>query len=215
MSPMRTDDLIAHLSEGLAPAPRGLVQRVLLLALAGGTAVSAAALLGVVHLNRDLDALMHTPVFWIKIAYTATLAATGFIIVQRQARAGADSRIPLIALLGPVVVMIVLASIQLADPDANSAALVMGRTWMICPWLIGFLALPLLAGFLLALRSLAPTRLTLAGAAAGLAAGATAATLYGFHCVETAAPFVLIWYTLGIVVCCIVGALAGPRVLRW
>jgi hypothetical protein len=55
----------------------------------------------------------------------------------------------------------------------------------------------------------------LAGAAAGLVAGASAATVYGFHCPETAAPFILVWYSLGIALAAGLGALAGPWVLRW
>jgi len=57
--------------------------------------------------------------------------------------------------------------------------------------------------------------LRLTGAAAGLAAGASAATLYGLHCPEVSALFVLIWYSLGMLVAAAIGALAGPRVLRW
>ncbi|PTS89589.1 DUF1109 domain-containing protein, partial [Sphingomonas sp. HMWF008] len=58
-------------------------------------------------------------------------------------------------------------------------------------------------------------RLRLAGAMAGLAAGGIAATLYGFHCPETAAPFVLTWYSLGIAAAMAIGAAIGPRALRW
>jgi len=35
------------------------------------------------------------------------------------------------------------------------------------------------------------------------------------HCQESAAPFLLIWYGLGVVACGFVGAVLGPRVLRW
>ncbi|HWC63691.1 MAG TPA: NrsF family protein, partial [Rhizomicrobium sp.] len=68
---------------------------------------------------------------------------------------------------------------------------------------------------LAALRRLAPTRLTLAGSAAGLVAGAGAATVYGFHCTEMAAPFILIWYTLGIGLAAGLGAMLGQRCLHW
>ena len=70
-------------------------------------------------------------------------------------------------------------------------------------------------GLLLALRWLAPTRLRAAGAAAGLAAGAWAACLYCLHCPETAAPFILVWYSAGITLATGLGALLGPRLLRW
>jgi hypothetical protein len=65
------------------------------------------------------------------------------------------------------------------------------------------------------MRRFAPTRPTLAGAAAGLLSGGLAATVYGLHCQETAIPFVAIFYTLGIVLSTAAGAIIGSRVLRW
>ena len=56
---------------------------------------------------------------------------------------------------------------------------------------------------------------TLAGASAGFLSGATSAALYCFHCPETAAPFILIWYTLGILLTTALGALLGRWILRW
>ncbi len=54
-------------------------------------------------------------------------------------------------------------------------------------------ALPTLAATFWA-RKLAPTRLTLAGAGAGLFAEAAGAFVYCFHCSEEAAPFIAVWY---------------------
>lgn len=87
--------------------------------------------------------------------------------------------------------------------------------WKICPWLLLILAAPIFIGLLWSFRRLAPTRLRAAGAAAGFAAGAWAATLYCLHCPEVSAIFVLTWYTLGMLLAAGVGALLGPRVLRW
>jgi hypothetical protein len=212
---MKTDQLIALLSQDLTPSRRGVVLRVLLLGLTGGVLLAVLAMMLMLKPRPDLHAAMAGGTFWMKIAYTAALAVLGLMIVQRQARAGADCRTPMLALAVPVVALIVLAAVQLSAPQADSAALLMGQTWSVCPWLILALALPVYAGLLLALRRLAPTRLAMAGAAAGLAAGASAATVYGFHCPETAAPFILVWYTLGIALAAGLGALAGPRFLRW
>jgi hypothetical protein len=65
------------------------------------------------------------------------------------------------------------------------------------------------------MRGLAPTRLQLAGAAAGLAAGAAGAWVYAFYCTESAAAFVAVWYSLGIAAVTLAGAVAGRFVLRW
>ena len=91
----------------------------------------------------------------------------------------------------------------------------MGSSAHDCPWRIFVIGLPLLAGAIWALRGLAPTRLTLAGLTAGGAAGGLAALIYGFHCPETAAPFVAVWYTLGMALVAALGAVTGARLLRW
>ena len=65
------------------------------------------------------------------------------------------------------------------------------------------------------MKELAPTRLRLAGATAGLAAGSAAALVYCLHCPELAAPFVGFWYVLGMLIPAAAGALIGPRLLRW
>ena len=72
----------------------------------------------------------------------------------------------------------------------------------------------MLVGAFWVLRGLAPTRLTVAGAAAGLAAGAIASLVYSFHCDESAMPFIAVWYTLGILIPGLIGAIAGRFVLR-
>ena len=90
-----------------------------------------------------------------------------------------------------------------------------GSTWRVCPFLIAGLSLPILIAVLRAMRELAPTRLRLAGAAAGLSAGAAAATVYCLHCPEMAPPFVAFWYVIGILLATGAGALLGPRMLRW
>ncbi len=74
----------------------------------------------------------------------------------------------------------------------------MGHSADVCSVLIAALALPLFGGLFWSLRKLAPTRLTQAGAAAGLLAGSAAATIYAFHCTESTATFIAIWYTAGI-----------------
>jgi hypothetical protein len=91
----------------------------------------------------------------------------------------------------------------------------LGKSWIFCPWLVLLLAAPIFVGLLWSFRRLAPTRLRAAGAVAGLAAGAWAATVYCLHCPEVSALFVLTWYSLGIALAAGAGALLGPRLLRW
>ena len=91
----------------------------------------------------------------------------------------------------------------------------MGSTALQCPANIARTTLPAFIGSLWAMHRMAPTRPALAGAAAGLLAGAIGALGYTFHCTELAAPFLAVWYTLGIGLPAVAGALIGPWWLRW
>ena len=103
----------------------------------------------------------------------------------------------------------------LAAEPAARPSLVLGQTWQDCGYRIAALSAPVFVAVLLAMRGLAPTRLRLAGAAAGLLAGAAGALVYAMHCPELAAPFLAVWYVLGVSIPAALGALIGPRVLRW
>lgn len=212
---VETDDLIARLSWDLAPARPGAVMRLLGLGLLLGLVVTAIVLRMTLNFRPDLLAAMAGSAFWAKFSYTFALAGLGLWIVERQSRAGADARKPLWLLLAPAAALAVLATLQLSAPGADRHDLMMGQTARVCSSLILLLSLPIFACVFWAMRKLAPTRLTLAGAGAGLLAGAASATLYGFHCPETAAPFILIWYTLGILLAAALGAVLGRWVLRW
>jgi hypothetical protein len=77
------------------------------------------------------------------------------------------------------------------------------------------MALPLLAAALVGLRHGAPTRPAVTGAIAGLLSTGLAATLYASHCTDDSPLFVATWYTIAAALVTAIGALAGPRVLRF
>jgi hypothetical protein len=116
----------------------------------------------------------------------------------------------------PVLLLAGIGIGELVDtPSRDWLAMWLGGSWKVCPWLVLTLAMPIFVGLLWSFRRMAPTRLRAAGAAAGLAAGAWAATIYCLHCPEVSAIFVLTWYSLGIVLAAAVGALIGPKLMRW
>jgi hypothetical protein len=39
--------------------------------------------------------------------------------------------------------------------------------------------------------------------------------VYALHCPELAAPFIAIWYVIGMAAPVVLGAALGPRLLRW
>ncbi len=212
---MRTDDLIAQLASGLEPVKRGSVIRLLMGALVLGLAGSALVMLMVLGPRHHLDAAMaHTGV-WTKLAYSFAIAAIGLWLVERAGRPGAGMTRPALMLALPLAAVLLLAARQMSAPGADIPLLVMGHSSRVCAFNVLIVALPTLAATFWALRRLAPTRLTLAGAGAGLLAGAAGAFVYCFHCNEEAAPFIAIWYTLGIGVTAALGALLGRHVLRW
>jgi hypothetical protein len=103
----------------------------------------------------------------------------------------------------------------LGAPPSERVELVMGSTWEYCLYYVPTLSVPVLVATLWAMRGLAPTRLSLAGAAAGLLAGAIGALIYALHCPEMEAPFIGVWYVAGMLIPTVAGALLGPIVLRW
>ena len=212
---MQTDDLITHLSDTIDPVAPGTVARFLFRGLAAGILVSVILMMTTLGLRPDLAQAIQGATFWMKFCYTLTIAALGLWVVERSGRPGCDPVRPSLFLVLPVLVILVIAAVQLLRPGANTHALIMGSSARVCAFLIFALSIPLLGGIFWALRSLAPTRLLQAGAAAGLLSGSTAATIYALHCPETAAPFVAIWYSAGILLSTLVGALLGRWALRW
>jgi len=213
---MKTDDLIAMLARGAGPVDRGVAARRYATALGWGVlgaAVLMATLLGV---RPDLSGALSLPMFWVKLAFAASLAAASLAAALRLSRPGARLAWVPGALAAPVLAMWTLAAIVLARADpALRPTLFFGQTWTSCPFLIAMLSAPVFVAMLWAMRGLAPTRLRLAGAAAGLLAGATGAVVYCLHCPELEAPFLGFWYVLGMLIPTAVGALVGRRLLRW
>ncbi len=110
----------------------------------------------------------------------------------------------------------VLAAAELTRaPPRERLDVWLGSSWKICPFLVLGLSAPIFLALLKGLARLAPTRLRAAGALAGITAGASAALVYCLHCPESTASFVLTWYSAGIALAGLIGAMLGPRLLRW
>ncbi|HEY2416785.1 MAG TPA: DUF1109 domain-containing protein, partial [Steroidobacteraceae bacterium] len=213
---MKTDDLIAMLATGTAPVPQRATSRRLSVALLIGLPLSVACMVTVYGVRRDLMQVMSLPMFWVRLAFPICMVVAGFVIVQGLARPGARVHLAWLGLALPVLVIWSMALMMLASaPAEQRPALVMGQTWRTCTMNIAFISVPVFAAMIVALKGLAPTRPALAGAAAGAMAGAAGAAVYALHCQELAAPFLAVWYVVGIAVPAIAGALLGPRLLRW
>ena len=213
---MTTDELVSLLATGTeAVDTRRPVRRYLAAVLAGIaiTTIWMAEWLGV---RSTLASDLSVPMFWAKEAFCAALGAAGLVGAARLARPGARLGRVLAAVAAPLIAMWLLAAVALlsADPPGR-AELIFGQTANACPLLIALLSTPVFVAIFWAMRGLAPTSLRLAGAAGGFAAGSLGALVYSLHCGELAAPFLGIWYVLGILIPTTFGAWAGPRLLRW
>jgi DNA-directed RNA polymerase specialized sigma24 family protein len=152
-------------------------------------------------INPELASDARLPMFWGRAAFAALLAIGAALLVDRLARPGAEIRHAWRAAALPLLGIWIVGALVLAGAaPADRAALVLGSTWRQCPWNIALLSLPAFVLLLALLRSLAPTRLRSAGAAAGTLAGALGMLAYGIHCPELAAPFIAIWYVLGVAI---------------
>jgi hypothetical protein len=214
---MKTDDLIATLAADTTPAPRIGPMAWLGLACAAALVLAVALLAAWLGVRPDLMLAMRLKSFWMKAGYTGWLAVAAFVAVTRLARPGARLGAALwLAILG-VLAMTMMGGVRLmAAPPAERMHDWMGHSWTFCPFLIMGVSAPAFAVIVWAVRRYAPTKLRLTGAGAGLLAGAIGAAVYGLlRCNETTAAFVATWYTLGIAVCAAVGAVLGPRLLRW
>lgn len=212
---MNTDDLIAQLATDVRPVARNAVWRRLALGIAAGGVISALCVL-FMGIRPDFGTAMHGFSFWMKWAYTASLAVAACFVTGRLARPGNLSLRVLWLTMIPVALLAVVGAFELVrTPPGEWLAMWLGDSWMQCPWRVLGLAMPIFVGLLWSFRRLAPTRLRAAGAAAGLAAGAFAAMVYCLHCPEVSAIFVLTWYSLGVLLATSFGALVGPRLLRW
>lgn len=213
---MDTERLVTMLATGdpAPPAHAAAKRFALALVIAAVAAVALTALL--LGLRSDLADAAGQSMFWVKFGFGAMLAGVALPLNLRLGRPGARlGWLPggLAAIVLALWAMAALALAQAAPPQR--AALVLGQTWAACPWNIAGLSIPGFVALLFAMSGLAPTRPALAGAGAGLLSGAVAAAAYTLHCPELDAPFLAVWYVLGILIPTAAGALAGPRVLRW
>ena len=172
-----------------------------------------AVLLGV---RPDIVEAVQLPMFWVKLAFPAALFAAALLAVLRLSRPGARlGRVPA-AVAAPVLAMWLLGAVViLAAAPGDRAELLLGFSAASCPFTIALLSVPLFVATLWAMKGLAPTRLALAGAASGLLAGAGGALVYALYCPEMAAPFIGVWYLLGMLIPTALGTMLGPRLLRW
>lgn len=213
---MRTDDLILALAAGAEPVN---VRAARWRYLSGMGAATLVALLLVIYwmgVRPDFLDGLDLPMFWFKELFCAALVVAGLLAMVRLARPGVRLAWAPALIAAPLLAMWAAGIVELlaVEPEER-LPLLLGVSWSECPYNIVVLALPVFVVAIGLLRRMAPTRLRLAGAAAGFTSGAVGALVYSLHCPELAAAFLGVWYALGMLIPTVVGALLGPRLLRW
>ncbi len=213
---MRTEDLIGLLSSGEVAVDRRVAVRGYSVSVgwgAFGAVLLMAVFLGV---RPDLAQAVSLPMFWVKAGFALVLSAFAVVMAFRLSVPGRAAGRAVWGIFAAIAVIWIMGAMSyaMADPAARPEML-LGQTWRRCPLLIAGLSLPAFGAGTWAMRSLAPPNLRRAGAALGFASGAIAAAAYSLHCPELSAAFIAVWYVAGILIPTTVGALAGPRLLRW
>jgi hypothetical protein len=212
---METEQLIRTLAADNVHRARP-VGFVLALALLAAAPVSTAMFLTELGVRPDVMTAMHNPFFDLKFVVTLALAISAIGVSLHLSRPEASLGGWAWLLLIPAgILAAAIASEMMMPQRLPMMTRLIGSNSRICMTAIPLMSLPLLAGALIGLRHGAPARPAVAGAIAGLLSAGLAATLYASHCTDDSPLFVATWYTISIALVTAIGALMGPRVLRF
>ena len=211
---MKTDNLIDLLAQDAPAGPR--LSQILALACVIGVAASASIMLLTIGVRPGMmDALMTLRVM-LKIGVTVLLAVLSCRLVFQIGQPGVELKGRVAALLLPVAVLFAGIVVELVVvPEPQWSTSLTGRFPAFCLVFVPLLSVAPLIAFCWALKQGAPEKPGLAGAAAGLAAGAIGASIYAWHCPDDSPLFIATWYVLAIGLVTIIGYLGGRRLLRW
>jgi hypothetical protein len=211
---MHTHDLIKLLATQTEPVQETRFNRWASLLLA--VAVAYVMMVVLYKLNPYLSRAIQSPWFWLRFTFIASLAAIAWLGVVQLGNPGRARRFNWAWLTLPFAVMLLIGGYLLfnAAPELRKPML-LGISWQVCSMSIAVIAIPLFVAGMWVARSFAPTRLRLTGAVVGLFAGAVAALIYNLHCPELSPAFLMIWYSLGMLIPAAVGALIAQLTLRW
>ena len=212
---MKTNQLIDMLSTNVEHVRTGRLKQKLVWALIVGGAAAFCLMLTTVGLRTGVAGFRPGSLA-LKLLFTLSLVGVGSALLVRLMRPGQVGQKLLAFVFLPffIVVCAGVASLVFGQPMAWGH-MIFGMQWATCLLCIPLFAVVPFAALIWALRKGAPTNLTRAGAVAGLVAGALGATAYAFHCPDDSVPFIAIWYGTLVALCGVIGAMFGPRLLRW
>lgn len=211
---MKTDQLIDALARGAGPAERRRWRMQFAATVVTGLVV--AIVLVALGLGVRPDMWMAPAPVLMKAGFSALAAAIILPAALQLMKPGRPLgwRIGAVALFAALCAIATAIALMGETPGQRMQAW-MGGGFPWCIIVVPLLAAPTAAGLLFLMRSFAPTRLTLAGAAIGAFSGGVAAMAYAMYCPVDSVAFVTTWYVLAIAICAALGAVIGARLLRW
>ena len=212
---MDTEQLIRTLAADNSHRARP-VSYVLMLALLAAAPVTLLIFFAELGLRPDIMTAIRDPFFDLKLAVTLALAISAIAVALHLSRPEASLRGFGWYLLIPAGLLVAGISGEMMMPQrVPMMTRIIGNNSKYCTVAITALSLPLLIAALVGLRHGAPARPAISGAIAGLLSAGLAAVLYASHCTDDSPLFVAIWYTLAAALVAALGALMGPRVLKY
>jgi hypothetical protein len=213
---MKTNDLIAMLAKDAPPVNQRAHLTKIALALLVAVAVSFGLMVAWMSFNPRLGGLLANAWFWVRFAFIASLAALTWLALSRLGKPGVARGVALWPLMIPVALLAVMGGWLLMDaPAERRVQMLLGVSWDVCSRNIALLSIPIFLASVWVARQFAPTRLRVTGAVLGFFSGALGAMIYSLHCPEIAPSFLMIWYTLGMLIPAVIGAVLGRRLLGW
>lgn len=212
---MKTRDLIQLLVED-GKQPSSPLGKTVALVFLGGVALIVAFFAIFVGMRPDFSEAIWTARVGFKMAIVIALAVAGFGLLLQLGRPTARVApwiwfivaLAAVLLTGSIVELFMIPS----DRWSNNLN---GSNRTFCLVAIPALSIIPLVAAIVGLRNGAPINSTLAGAGAGLAAGAVGATLYALNCNNDSPLFVAAWYPIAIGFVVLTGAILGRTTLRW
>lgn len=213
---MKTDDLINLLGNNVEPVKRGALRNSLVAALAVGAVAALCLMLVTLGLPGGMPEDEHIGSQIIALAFTLGLVTVGMPYLIKSARPGEPGRRPLILIGLLYIALFVAGTVAIAlAPHTSWFGMVFASQWAACLICIPLFALAPFVSLVWAMRKEAPTDLRRTGAIIGLVAGSLGAAAFALHHSGGSILFITLWYGGSILLCTVIGALLGPRLLRW
>lgn len=213
---MKTDELIEALGTTVERVEARAFRNGFIIALLIGVAAAIFAMHAVLGMSARAMREVPLEITVVTAVFVIGVIGAGSSYLLKAAYPAMTVRGPavLIALLLAGFLCAGLAGLLAVHPTAWRG-MIFGPPWTVCLACIPLFAMGPFLALIWTLRRGAPTQLRATGAVAGLIAGAIGAGACALHMPGPSLPFIGLWYAVPILICALLGAWLGPRLLRW